>query len=221
MKYLAIYLVNTDQFSSHDSNNFNNSISEFETISIEKWDESLTKEIAWKEGKVATVGFGRLVSDKITLYFFALPGPINIQTGLPPALIYDKQHNINILSYIMLIDVKYYVFRAGHNLLDLETRTFKPYPEGHLYVEMAKEQIADFRKIVPDAHYIVAVVNHDDEKAMPLEKLHDALDIPPSIKLIPCDTTDKASVKNVLLELLKSQEQTDDVKEAIRVIEKQ
>ncbi len=51
---------------------------------------------------------------------------------------------------------------------------------------------------------VIAANKQDTESAASLEDLRKALKVGPSVKILPCTATDKASVRNVLLALLSS-----------------
>jgi signal recognition particle receptor subunit beta len=51
---------------------------------------------------------------------------------------------------------------------------------------------------------VIAASKQDMEGAVSLEELREALKLEPSVKILPCIATDKASVRNVLLGLLSS-----------------
>jgi len=60
-----------------------------------------------------------------------------------------------------------------------------------------------FRAYAPTP-YVVAANKQDASDAWDLEDMRHALRLDPKVKLLPCVATDKATVKNVLLELLYS-----------------
>jgi uncharacterized protein len=63
-------------------------------------------------------------------------------------------------------------------------------------------RIIDFFTSYRDAPYVVAANKQDKENAWSPDELRLALRLPPHVKVIPCVGNDRASVKNVLLELL-------------------
>jgi signal recognition particle receptor subunit beta len=56
---------------------------------------------------------------------------------------------------------------------------------------------------ITDAPYIVAANKQDDEAALPLSYVRRRLSVPIDVPVLPCVATDRASVKSVLLGLLK------------------
>lgn len=63
-------------------------------------------------------------------------------------------------------------------------------------------RIIDFFTSYRDAPYVIAANKQDRENAWSPDELRLALRLPAQIKVVPCVATDRASVKNVLLELL-------------------
>jgi signal recognition particle receptor subunit beta len=56
---------------------------------------------------------------------------------------------------------------------------------------------------ITDAPFVVAANKQDDEAALPLSYLRRRLGVPLDIPVLPCVATERASVKAVLLGLLK------------------
>lgn len=67
----------------------------------------------------------------------------------------------------------------------------------------ARSILETFRAYAPTP-YVVTANKQDMEDSWDLEDMRIALRLDPSIKLLPCNSFDKESVKKVLLELLDS-----------------
>jgi len=67
----------------------------------------------------------------------------------------------------------------------------------------ARSILETFRACAPTP-YVVAANKQDMEEAWDMEDMRHALRLDSKVKLLPCVATDKATVKNVLLELLYS-----------------
>jgi small GTP-binding protein len=67
----------------------------------------------------------------------------------------------------------------------------------------ARSILETFRAYAPTP-YVVTANKQDMEDSWDLDDMRIALRLDPSIKLLPCNSFDKESVKNVLLELLES-----------------
>ncbi|MBC7257819.1 MAG: ATP/GTP-binding protein [Chloroflexi bacterium] len=127
---------------------------------------------ATKEETTVAMDFGRITIDEDLVLFLF---------GTPGQKRFDFMWEIlseGMLGFIVLVDsVRPETFREARRILDV------------------------FRAYAP-APYVVAANKQDLPDAWSPQDLRIALRVDPSVKVVPCVSTDKESVKSVLLELL-------------------
>jgi small GTP-binding protein len=127
-----------------------------------------------KDQTTVAMDFGRITVDDDLVLYLF---------GTPGQRRFDFMWEVlseGMLGFIVLLDsVRAETFREARDILDT-FRSYAPVP------------------------YIVAANKQDLEDAWAPEDLRIALRIPSSVKMIPCVATDRASVKQALLELLYS-----------------
>jgi hypothetical protein len=127
-----------------------------------------------KDQTTVAMDFGRITVDDDLVLYLF---------GTPGQRRFDFMWEIlaqGMLGFVVLVDsVRPETFREATNILE----TFRAYAE---------------------TPYVVAANKQDLPDAWALDDLRIALRLDDSIKLLPCVSTDKESVKNVLLELLYS-----------------
>lgn len=127
---------------------------------------------ATKEETTVAMDFGRITIDEDLVLFLF---------GTPGQKRFDFMWEIlseGMLGFIVLVDsVRPETFREARRILDV-FRTYAPAP------------------------YVVAANKQDLPDAWSPQDVRIALRVDPNIKVVPCVSTDKESVKSVLLELL-------------------
>ena len=131
-------------------------------------------ERAVKQATTVAMDFGRITVDEDLVLYLF---------GTPGQKRFDFMWEIlseGMLGFIVTIDsARPETFREGRSILET-FRAYAPTP------------------------YVVAANKQDAADAWELDDMRHALRLDPKVKLLPCVATDKATVKNVLLELLYS-----------------
>jgi small GTP-binding protein len=131
-------------------------------------------ERAVKQATTVAMDFGRITVDEDLVLYLF---------GTPGQKRFDFMWEIlseGMLGFIVMVDsTRPETFREGRSILET-FRAYAPTP------------------------YVVAANKQDAADAWDLEDMRHALRLDSKVKLLPCVATDKATVKNVLLELLYS-----------------
>lgn len=131
-------------------------------------------ERAVKQATTVAMDFGRITVDEDLVLYLF---------GTPGQKRFDFMWEIlseGMLGFIVMVDsTRPETFREGRSILET-FRAYAPTP------------------------YVVAANKQDAADAWDLEDMRNALRLDSKVKLLPCVATDKATVKNVLLELLYS-----------------
>jgi small GTP-binding protein len=131
-------------------------------------------ERAVKQATTVAMDFGRITVDEDLVLYLF---------GTPGQKRFDFMWEIlseGMLGFIVMVDsTRPETFREGRSILET-FRAYAPTP------------------------YVVAANKQDAAEAWELEDMRHALRLDSKVKLLPCVATDKATVKNVLLELLYS-----------------
>lgn len=131
-------------------------------------------ERAIKQATTVAMDFGRITVDEDLVLYLF---------GTPGQKRFDFMWEIlseGMLGFIVMVDsTRPETFREGRSILET-FRAYAPTP------------------------YVVAANKQDAADAWDLEDMRHALRLDSKVKLLPCVATDKATVKNVLLELLYS-----------------
>jgi hypothetical protein len=222
MKQLNIFAIHTER----SEVPFLQSVGDLPVVGVSKsrkYPDGLLSEI--------TLGFAAFDSadkqHRIRLYSLTEAG--YLPRCLP--LFKDTFLEDNFLGCIFCVDVKYRVIEEheytqyklvptekGNKLTKPEKR-IEPEQRGWLRVPNAVFGHKIFKELEPDAPYVVAIINHDTPNAMPLDKLHDELQVGEKIKLIPCNPEKRSDVKHVLLELMAILKPSSDIESATKLIE--
>lgn len=168
---------------------FIQTISEIDVVTTELRPDKLDTTF----GKTIGIDFGRVtISDVLKLYFGGTPGAWHFKVSLFEQSVLAK----NLIGLVVMI------------------HSFKP----EYYILQETQHIIDILKdqSIP---YVVAVNWLDDPDALDVDTLRTMLSVDEHIKMIPCDATDKESVKLVLLELLDLVPQTDITTRVVAKIE--
>jgi small GTP-binding protein len=127
-----------------------------------------------KQATTVAMDFGRITVDEDLVLYLF---------GTPGQKRFDFMWEIlseGMLGFIVMVDsTRPETFREGRSILET-FRAYAPTP------------------------YVVAANKQDANDAWDLEDMRHALRLDSKVKLLPCVATDKATVKNVLLELLYS-----------------
>ena len=142
-------------------------------IAVVRTERKITDETrSVKQATTVAMDFGRITIDKDLILYLF---------GTPGQKRFDFMWEIlseGMLGFIVVVDSsRPETFHEARRILD----TFRSYS---------------------DTPYVIAANKQDDEDAWPPEDLKIALGLEPYVRVLPCIASNKASVKNILLELL-------------------
>lgn len=218
---LNIYIVSFTS-APFDGIEFIRSLGDTDAFAFEKWDQTLAKDATHPNdmatGMAAVLLGGKAKMDP-QLFLISLSTEVHPKRILPIALKFDHQLSFPVLGVVILVDISYWKF-TSHRVLIRRDGTREKVTEGYYFVQSAKEHLQSIIDLIPDTPYIIAGVTYENNKVMPLDEVREILEIEDKVKLIPCDTKNKKSTTNVLLELLKPQAQTAHIEHAIKIVER-
>ena len=224
LKHYYFFVVNTDDFfrSTLDTK-FTSTFSDNEFRLTSNPNEinpnkDKKEEINISEELNITLGYSEITTGNLP---FRLIGLSRSSSGTTSIGRFLEILSNSSFSQTRLINLGYIILVNGSDSDNYNKGYLKHiFPNNWTHHKNVKAEINELTNFQSNAHFIIAVFNHSLDQTIPLERLHDKLQIEDNISIVGFDFDNRKSILDVVSKLVKTSPKNSEFIDVINFLEK-